>query len=86
MIGDTFKQWIKGRIEERNQKLADQKNLMISVDPEIARIFNDSNFISCKYIKIKDNGYNIIVICIIYIESNGSGAHLLKVGTKRRRT
>ena len=31
--GDVFNEWIKAKITERNEKLAVDKNLMISVDP-----------------------------------------------------
>jgi len=48
IIGDRFEKWIMLKIHERNDKLAETKNLMISIDPEIAKIFNSSNFVSCK--------------------------------------
>ena len=51
LIGDEFEIWMRKKIDERNEKLAKDKDLMISVDPEIARVFNNSNFVSCKYIK-----------------------------------
>ena len=36
------------RIEARNQKVAEDDNKVIEVDPEIAAAFNASNFISGK--------------------------------------
>ena len=49
MIGDPLDQWVREKIDARNEDLAESKNLMISLDPEIAKVFNSSNFISCKY-------------------------------------
>ena len=48
IIGPAFDQWVRSKIDERNKKIEDKKNIMIEVDPEIAKIFNASNFISCK--------------------------------------
>jgi hypothetical protein len=39
---------VKDRINQRNQKLAVERNLMIDMDPEIARAFQNSTSISSK--------------------------------------
>ena len=36
LIGERFETWIRAKIDERNQKIADKQNIMISVDPEMA--------------------------------------------------
>ena len=47
-VGDQFKEWMDERIRIRNQKLADDQNMMINMDPDIARIFRASNSVSGK--------------------------------------
>jgi len=54
-MGNMFEDWVGDKIEERNEKHAESKNIMIEVDPEIARIFKNSNFVSCKY-------YNLLLL------------------------
>ena len=49
MIGGPLEVWVRDKINARNEDLAETKNLMISLDPEIAKVFNSSNFVSCKY-------------------------------------
>ena len=48
LIGENFNTWVRVRIDERNQKVEEKRKLMIAIDPEIANIFNNSNFVSCK--------------------------------------
>ena len=48
LVGEDFQNWIDERVDARNQKVAEDDNKMIEVDPEIARAFNASNFISGK--------------------------------------
>ena len=48
LLGDQFANWVKDRINQRNQKLAVERNLMIDMDPEIARAFQNSTSISSK--------------------------------------
>ena len=46
IVGEKFRLWIQGTVEERNEKLATDKNLMIAFDPEIAAAFERSTHIS----------------------------------------
>jgi hypothetical protein len=39
IFGEEFQQWVKDRIEARNAKVAIEKDVNISVDPEIAKAF-----------------------------------------------
>jgi hypothetical protein len=50
ILGDEFLDWIKERIEARNSKVAVEKDIMISVDPDIANAFNASTSISRKWL------------------------------------
>ena len=49
IVGEPFAQWVKARVEARNLKVAEEGNLMIDMDPEIARIYEASNATSGKY-------------------------------------
>jgi len=54
-------------IEERNQKFADSQDIMIEVDPEIAKVFKNSNFVSCKSFEFIFILRYIFMHCFIYI-------------------
>ena len=40
--------WVHGRVEARNQKVAEEGDMMIELDPEIAAIYRASNAVSGK--------------------------------------
>ena len=65
IVGEPFHVWVKQCIQQRNDELAVKQDLLIDLDPEIAKAFESSVNIST---------------------SNGISAHLLKAGSKRRRT
>ena len=46
VVGETFAQWVRDRIEERNKKVAIEKDLMIKVDDKIAEVFFGSTAVS----------------------------------------
>ena len=46
--GDEFSKWVEKVIKDRNKKMAEDKNLNILMDPEIAKVFKASTTISCK--------------------------------------
>ena len=49
VMGEPFQAWITEQVNKRNQKVALEGNNVISMDPEIARIFQQSTAISGKY-------------------------------------
>ena len=49
MAGEDFADWGKRRVEVRNEKVTQQKDLAIKMDPEIAAIYQRSTAVSCKY-------------------------------------
>ena len=61
--------------------------MMIECDPDLAAAFHKSSMVSSKYstsaflCRIINN--NLVSVCLA---SKGSGANLLKIGSKRRRT
>lgn len=48
VVGETYSNWVKQRIVDRNTKLVTKKNLNIDMDPAIAAAFENSNAISSK--------------------------------------
>ena len=49
IIGEPFSAWVNVEIVSRNDKLAEKQNLLISMDPEIAKAFHASVNISSKF-------------------------------------
>ena len=39
LVGKSFADWVSLQIKARNEKVAAQQNLMVAMDPEIAKIF-----------------------------------------------
>jgi hypothetical protein len=46
VVGDLFKQWVDGEISKRNDKIVEEQNLAINMDPEIYAAFKASNHVS----------------------------------------
>ena len=49
VLGEQFRVWVHEKIVERNLKIQNERDMIISMDPEIAEIFKNSSSISCKY-------------------------------------
>ena len=49
LCGDDFREWVSQQVKDRNEKLAEKRDLMIDLDPDIAAAFRDSAYISSKY-------------------------------------
>ena len=65
VIGADFAEWIRARVDSRNESLTNRHDLNIAIDPEILSVIRASSAVATQ---------------------TGSSAHLLKVGSKRRRT
>ena len=48
LIGAPFSDWVAQRIQARNEKIKNEKNLTISMDPDIAAAFRNSHTVSGK--------------------------------------
>lgn len=48
VLGDTYIDWVKSQIENRNQKVTKDKDLNIAMDPDIAAAFQASTAVSRK--------------------------------------
>jgi len=85
IVGDPFRNWVKDLVRNRNDVLATKNDLMIELDPEIQKAFHNSVNISSKcnrYI----HAFNMLIIFFFYTATKGRGVHILKPGSKRRRT
>ena len=49
VIGEPFQKWTQTKVDERNAKVKDDKEMAIELDPEIAEIFKNSTNVSGKY-------------------------------------
>ena len=48
ILDDTFNDWVRSQIQERNERIAEEGNLLIEMDPEVAEAFQNSTAISSK--------------------------------------
>ena len=48
VLGTPFKKWVGQQVEERNALMAEKRELMISMDPEMAQKFVNSTHVSSK--------------------------------------
>ena len=46
IVKDPFEEWVNQKINERHEKVQEKGNMMIELDPEIARVFQQSNSVS----------------------------------------
>ena len=75
-------------MEERNQKIMEKQQLAIEMDPDIYAAFMASTQISSKYAVLGDHiSFLDVVLTLLFVTlaHKGTGAHLLKPGSKRRR-
>ena len=49
VINQPFKDWVGEQVEDRNQHMAEKRDMMISMDPVMAEKFQNSTHISRKY-------------------------------------
>ena len=49
IVGDDFCKWVSKSVKVRNDEVADRRDLMIKLDPEIAAAFGNSTNISSKF-------------------------------------
>ena len=49
LLGDDFREWVSQQVKDRNEQLAEKRDLMIDLDPDIAAAFSNSAYISSKY-------------------------------------
>ena len=48
MVGQAFGEWVSEQIEARNERLAEERDLMIQMDPAVYEAFQKSTAVSCK--------------------------------------
>ena len=51
IVGDDFRKWVAQVIKDRNSRVASKKDLIIELDPEIAKAFKSSLNISSKLLR-----------------------------------
>ena len=87
LVGAPFADWVKQRTNQRHQKKQLERATTVRVDSRVAAAMRASKQISGKCTVYK---YLLLHICsyciIVFLAGRGIGAHLLKVGSKRKRT
>ena len=84
--GESFSTWINAIIEERNAKVAAERDMMIHLDPAVHEAFTSSTSVSRKYQNLNMILNLATLLTDPDIVQRGTGAHLLKQTSKRRRT
>ena len=46
VVGEDFAHWVDNRMKERTKRLAEDRNLNITMDPAVYKIFKESTSIS----------------------------------------
>ena len=49
IVGDDFKRWVAEKVRNRNDKIASKYDLMLDLDPAIAKAFLASSMVSSKF-------------------------------------
>ena len=52
VIGQEFEDWVRERVNTRNQRVQDEREVSILMDPEIERIFRASTSTSGTYLLV----------------------------------
>ena len=60
IVGENFTDWIDKKLKERTKRLCSERDMNISMDPEIFKIFKASTSISVV------SGYYIAIITYVY--------------------
>ena len=55
LVGQPFAKWVEERVTARNEKLADERDMYIEMDPAIAEIFRKSTSVSGKYLQLPND-------------------------------
>ena len=84
LVGDPFREWVSKTIKKRNDTVASKNDLMIELDPAIAKAFQRSINISSKWNEFSKKWYQRWLW--VFLAVKGRGVHILKPGSKRRRT
>ena len=77
IVGKPFSNWVDLKIAERHQKVTSEKNMMVELDPAIAKILQKSTIVSSKYTLI--SALCIYLIILSYLCSReGKQSQLVK--------
>ena len=49
VLKDSFKKWVDEQVEKRHARVAKERDLMINMDPVMAKVFKESTAVSSKY-------------------------------------
>ena len=72
--------WVDKRVKERNEKIKSEQNLLITLDPDVARVFSNSESFSGKCHIYNKHIYDFLIVY------KGRSSNMMKATSKRRRT
>ncbi len=49
LVGDKFKKWVEKKIQERTDKIMEEQDMAIDMDPEVYKVFKASTHISGRW-------------------------------------
>jgi hypothetical protein len=52
LVGQPFADWVEDVIQDRNKKLAEDRNMAIEMDPEVYKVFMASTAVSSKLLLV----------------------------------
>ena len=66
LVGDKFRKWVEQKIEERNEKIMQEQNMAIDMDPEVYQAFKASNYVSGKSSSFRcSSSKACILLCLL---------------------
>ena len=86
IVGAPFSTWVTEQIKARDLKVADKGNMWIEMDAEVAAAFRASTAVSSKKDYFSTNTLLIHMFALCVVVQHGRSSHMLKIGSKRRRT
>ena len=85
LVGKPFKEWVDAQVDIRLQKVTDDRNMSIMLDPEIAAIYKASTSVSGKFLPVYILCFTLICFSSRIVVNKGVSSNLMKATSKRRR-
>ena len=86
VIGKPFKDWVKERVDARNQEVKVKADGEMSLDPRVAKAFRSSTHVSSKFPSLLFLAPNFLTVGCFLTEVKGKAVEMMKEGKRRRRS
>ena len=71
LAGDDFRVWVSQQVKDRNDRVAEKRDLMIELDPDIAAAFGESANISSKFNFVKPGLQFLTLYDVSFVSDQG---------------